>query len=293
MARCSSVFLALLLLTSTAALAKSKAPARPPAAPEMPPDFQIIGWSKDEKRFAARVYDLDMENNELDEPPPYCPGYVSHRGKKFRGALRLQLFDGKQSTGTWNIQEAQPCTPPETARDRLAQANEALAQQGVDLLSVGGIAAPAQKAKTTTKRKSRSSLTTAVSAVVLPSGPWAGQRVEITCRVDTKDNAAPNEDSSGAMTSRATFTVGLRSGKTLNPLGEFTLGPTEWSEMQAGFWTATFDRLLLSPSGKSFVVLGHLEEGNVRGGSSSSVVLGLVELPARPEPTSAVSAPAH
>lgn len=291
MSRRSSFLLALLLLTSNAALAKGKASAKAPAAPEMPNDLQIIGWSKDEKRFAVRVYDLDAENNELDEPPPYCPGYVDHRGKKFRGALQLQLFAGKKATATWNIQESQPCTPPETARDRLAQAKAALTQQEVDLSSIGGVAVPAQKAKTTTKRKGRTLITTAVSAVALPSGPWAGQRVEITCRVEAQDT---DEESAGAaMKSQGTFTVGLRSGKTLTPLGEFSLDPAEWSAWQAGYWTLTFDRLLLSPSGKSFVVLAHLAEGNMRGGSSSSMVMGLVELPPPPETTSTVSAPAR
>jgi hypothetical protein len=290
----ASLFLALLLLTSTAALAKGKAPSKAPAAPDMPDDLQIIGWSKDEKRFAVRLYDLDVETNELDEPPPYCPGYVNHRGKKFMGALRLQLFEGKQPTGTWNIQDAQPCTPPGTARDRLAQAKTALAQQGVELSATGAVAMPPSKGKKpSSKRKGRTWVTTAASAVVLPSGPWAGQRVEVTCRVENREQADADEDPSSPVTSRATFTVGLRSGKSLTPLGEFTLGPTEWSMMQAGHWTPTFDRLLLSPSGKSFVVLGHLDEGNMRGSSSSSVVLGLVELPERPESASTVSAPAR
>jgi len=129
--------------------------------------------------------------------------------------------------------------------------------------------------------------------VVLPSGPGAGQRVEIMCRVEAKDNATSDEDEGVSMTSRGTFTVGLRSGKSLTPLGEFTVGPSEWSAWQAGHWTLTFDRLLLSPSGKSFMVLAHLDDGNMRGGSSSSVVLGLAELPPPPETTSTVSAPAR
>jgi len=293
MSRRSCFFLAVLLLTSNAALARGKAAASPRAAPGMPDDLQLIGWSKDEKRFAVRLYESSEENNELDEPPPYCPGYVNHRGKKFVGGLRLQLFEGKQLTGTWNIQDPQPCTPPETARDRLAQAKAALAQQGVELSDMGGVAMPSQKAKTTSKRKGRTWVTTAASAVALPSGPWAGQRVEVTCRVENQEQADPEEDPNGSVTSGATFTVGLRSGKSLTPLGEFTLGPTDWSPMQAGHWTPTFDRLLLSPSGKSFVVLAHLDDGNMRGGTSSSVVLGLVELPPPPESASPMSAPAR
>jgi hypothetical protein len=293
MSRCSPLLLALLLLTSNAALAKGKASAKAPAAPEMPNDLQIIGWSKDEKRLAVRLYDLDGESNELDEPPPYCPGYINHKGKKFRGGLRFQLFEGAKALNTWNIQDARPCTPPDTARDRLAQAKAALTEQGVDLTAIGGIAMPVQKPKTPSKPKGRTWVTTAASAVVLPSGPWAGQRIEISCRVDNRKSAEADKDPSAPITSQATFKVGLRSGKSLTPLGEFPLGPTDWSAMQAGHWTPTFDRLLLSPSGKSFVVLAHMDEGNLSGGSSYSHVLGLVELPPRPETASAVTAPAH
>ncbi|KFE72186.1 hypothetical protein [Hyalangium minutum] len=294
MFRCSSLLIALLLLTSTAALSKGKATAKTPAAPEMPNDLQIIGWSKDEKRFAIRLYDLAVETNELDEPPPYCPGYINHRGKKFRGGLRIQLFGGAKAINTWNIQDAQPCTPPDAARDRLAQAKAALTEQGVDLTAIGGVAMPAQKPKPPSKSsKSRTWFTAGASAVALPSGPWAGQRIEIAYRVDHRESASANKDPSRPITSQATFKVGLRSGKGLTPLGEFPLGPTDWSAMQAGHWTPTFDRLLLSPSGKSFVVLVHMDEGSMGGGSSYSLVLGLVELPPRPETASATSAPAR
>lgn len=291
MSRCAPLLLALLLLASNAVLAKGKASAKAPAAPEMPTDLQLIGWSKDEKRFAVRIYELDGETNELDEPPPYCPGYINHRGKKFRGALRIQLFEGAKALNTWNIQDAQPCTPPAAARDRLAQAQAALSEQGVELTAMGGIALPTQKPKPPPKRSGRAWVTTAASAVLLPSGPWAGQRIEISCRVDNRESADAKGDPSVPITSQALFKVGLRAGKSLTPLGEFTLGPTDWSAAQAGHWNPAFDRLLLSPSGNSFVVLGHLDEGNLSGGSSSSVVLGLVALPPSHETASAATAP--
>lgn len=293
MSRRASLLLALLLLTSNAALAKGKASAKAPTAPEMPHDLQVIGWSKDEKRFAIRVYELNGETNELDEPPPYCPGYIHHKGKKFRGALRLQLFEGDKALNTWNIQDAQPCTPPDVARDRLAQAQAALNEQGVELTAIGGMALPTQKPKPPPKRKGRAWVTTAASAVLLPSGPWAGQRIEISCRVDNRESANAKGDPSVPITSQALFKVGLRAGKNLMPLGEFPLGPADWSATQTGHWTPTFDRLLLSPSGKSFVVLAHLDEGNMQGGASYSRVLGRVELPPRAETASAETAPAH
>ncbi|WP_224240448.1 hypothetical protein [Hyalangium gracile] len=283
MSRGSSVFLALLLLTSSAAPARDKAPPKPDVSSDMPADFQLIGWSKDEKRFAVRRYDLSDSEDDLSEPPPYCPGYVNHLGKKFRGGLLLQLYEGTTATKTWGIQDSEPCTPPETARERLTQAKAALAEQGVDLLAVGAVVMPRKGARKATPRgNSKLAVGTATTTLVLPSGPWARQTVDVTCRVERRDSGKSEEDGIGTYLSRATFTVRLRTGKKPVALGEFTLGPTEWSPVMAGRWDPTFDRLFLSPSGKSFVLLARLDEGNMHDSSVSSVVLGLVALPERP-----------
>lgn len=295
MSRCSSAFLALLLLTSGAALAKGKPPPKPEASSDMPMDLQLIGWSKDEKRFAVRSYHLTGEEfAEMDEPPPYCPGYVDHRGKKFRGSLTLRVYKGATVSGNWPIQNSDKCTPPEMARDRLAQVKAALAQQEIDLAALGTMVMPRKSArKPTSRRKGKTTVTTSVISLELPGGPWARRPVDIILRIESKDDSESEDASNDNVTSRATFTVSLRSGKKPAPLGEFTLGPAEWNRMMAGHWTPTVDRLLLSPSGKRFVLLAHLSDGNMRDLSESSVVLGLVELPESPESATTTSAPAR
>jgi hypothetical protein len=286
MSRCSSCCLALLLLTSTAALARGKVAPKVDDSPEVLEDLQLVGWSKDEQQFAVRVYArTDPDGDALREPEPYCPGYVDHRGKKFRGGLMLQSHDGKQFTGAWHIQDSNPCTPPETVRDRLAQAKAALSEQGIDLSAVGStVLVPRKHGKSPSPHfKLGTSITT--TRLVMPSGPWARQPVDVTCRVETRYKVKPKDDPRGSMTSRATFTVRLRSGKKPTPLGEFTLGPEDWLATMGGQWTPSVDRFYLSPSGKSFVLVARLEDG--------SVVLGRVDLPERPQFASSVNSRVH
>jgi predicted secreted protein len=47
--------------------------------------LQILGWSADEQRFALRLY--DEEDSEGVEEKSFCPGYVDHEGRPFRGSL--------------------------------------------------------------------------------------------------------------------------------------------------------------------------------------------------------------
>jgi hypothetical protein len=51
--------------------------------------LQVIGWSADEQRFAVRLYTDEISDLELEvQDIPFCPGYVNHEGKKFRGSMR-------------------------------------------------------------------------------------------------------------------------------------------------------------------------------------------------------------
>src|SRR3954467_11823454 len=136
--------LALLLCTSIPALAEEKVPGLDDAQ-GMTNDVQLIGWSKDEGRYALRVYDI-LPEPFGEEQPPLCKGYIDHAGKPFRGGLSLVLYEGNQRTGGWRIQEARTCTPPDTARERLVQAKAALAEQGIDLTLLGATVTASKEA---------------------------------------------------------------------------------------------------------------------------------------------------
>ncbi len=116
------------------------------------PTAQLIGWSQDEQRYAFRTYahvewdDTDMnperepeveklkaENAPHEDADGFCKGYLDHKGKRFRGALRLVVFEGDKKLMTLPIQDEPRCTTPEVAATRLGEAKKKLAELGIDL----------------------------------------------------------------------------------------------------------------------------------------------------------------
>jgi hypothetical protein len=67
-------------------------------------DVQVLGWSKDEKRYALRIYDLEV-SYEAAATSDLCPGYVNHEGKKFHGGLSFALYEGDKRLSAWRIQD--------------------------------------------------------------------------------------------------------------------------------------------------------------------------------------------
>lgn len=227
-------------------------------------DVQILGWSADERRYALRVYDL-IELFGEEEPPPACKGYVDHTGKKFLGGLSFVVYEGSRRIGGWRIQDAKKCTPPELARERLAQAKAALAEQGIDLTATGAtlVGAPGQHPSVRTKGKKRESrLTTRLS---LPHGPWAGKQLEADCVVEQQElSKKGEEDGMEVWRASATLTLRMVSGKNSAELGELKLGPSQSEPGMSWIWSAGFDRALLSPSGKVLVPLAYVQHGDMR-----------------------------
>jgi hypothetical protein len=281
---------ALLLLLPGTALAKDKVPGLDELEASTQ-EVQLIGWSQDERRYALRVYDLQDLMGEED-PPPYCKGYVDHTGKKFRGGLSIVLYEGGKRIGSWRIQDWK-CTPPEKSRERLAQAKAALVEQGIDLTATGVTLAPPEKSrpKPSEQEKGGTTLTTATTPVTLPHGPWAQKTVEILCRTETRIVGSEDEDM-GKRTSTVAFTLRLGTGKDAIPLSELRLGPIEWWLNMAGFWSASFDRLFVSPSGKVLVALGSVHHGNMRISSTPRLLIGAVDLAERTQAVQ-VNAPAR
>jgi hypothetical protein len=63
-------------------------------------------------------------------------------------------------------------------------------------------------------------------------------------------------------------------GKRQKVLGR--KGTYEFSKDAAGYWTAGLDRLWLSPSGSTVVVVGYERVGNIGGGRKSLRLLGVL-----------------
>jgi hypothetical protein len=291
MLRLSGILLAaLLVLPAGAALAQEAVPGldTPKTTSHQ---VQLLGWSKNERRYALRIYDLlDLAGEE--EEPPFCKGYVDHAGKKYRGGLSFVLYEGDKRIGAWRIQDLKTCTPPETARERLTQAKAALAEQGIDLAAPGVTLKGKPGQKPTSRLKGRKETTQLTTTLTLPHGDWASKKVEVDCRVETQQLAEDDEDY-GERRSSVTFTLRIRAGKTPTPLGEFRTGPVDWSLNMAGHWSPAFDQLFVSPSGRVLVGTASVKYGNMRFSSSPRLLFAHVDLAERLGATPQVNAPAR
>src|SRR5262245_15443566 len=94
--------IALLLCASGSALAEEKVPGLDKGQDIMKHglthDVQLIGWSKDERRYALRVYERPIDGEGFDRDVgakiAFCRGYLDHAGRPFRGGLSLVLYEG-------------------------------------------------------------------------------------------------------------------------------------------------------------------------------------------------------
>jgi hypothetical protein len=291
MSRAPGLLIATLLsLAPEAALAQEAVPSLDTPM-DSSHEVQILGWSKDERRYALRVYDLlDLAGEE--EEPPSCKGYVDHEGKKFRGGLSFALYEGERRIGAWRIQEAGTCTPPETARERLAQAKAALTEQGIDLAAPGATLRGKAGQRPSSRQKGRKEISQLTTTLLLPHGPWASRKLEVDCRVETQELLEDGEDY-GMRRSSATFALRIRAGKSPTPLSEFRLSPAHWSLNMAGHWSPAFDSLFVSPSGRVLVALARVRHGNMRGSSSPRLLFAHVDLAERLGASPQVTAPAR
>jgi hypothetical protein len=248
-------------------------------------EVQLLGWSKDERRYALRIYDLDIAYEAAATSEP-CKGYVNHLGKPFYGGLSFALYEGMKQRSGWRIQGAEgyECTPPEKAREQLAQSKEALAKEGIDFTAVGAtLVPPAKGPKPSVQKKGKKEISNAVTQFVVPHGPWAQQVLEVQCRVEVEPLETQDEpEAEFSRTSLVTFTLGLRQGKSTAKLGEYRMKKVEWNTGDGASFTPRLDRIFLSPSGQRAVVLGAFlrEDGQLI--LDPRVIVAVVDLPGKP-----------
>ncbi|WP_147450317.1 hypothetical protein [Corallococcus carmarthensis] len=262
-------------------------------------EVQILGWSADEKRFALRVYDLTERWFGDSAPPPACKGYVDHKGEKFVGGLSFVLYEGGKQVGGWRIQDAKKCTPPETARERLAKAKAALAEKGIDLTATGATLAADLSLRAGPQKKGKDTEYRLTSTFPLPHGPWAGTKFEADAVVVEEDVMvkdspdAPDSEAMPTVRGRAKVQLRLVSGKRSVAVGDLKLGPDEADPGMSWVWTAGFDRALLSPSGKVLVPLVFVRHGDMRLFDTPRILMAPVDLADKLGPAPTVSAPAR
>jgi hypothetical protein len=219
-------------------------------------EVQILGWSKDERRYALRIYDLSISYEAATTADP-CKGYVNHLGKPFHGGLSFALYEGTKRLSAWRIQDTGSCTPPEKARERLAKAKAELAKEGIDLSATGAtLLPPAKGPAPSVQKKGKTEISTRVTEIVVPHGPWARQVLEVRCNVEVESVKSEDDPEAEFMRSSiADFTVSLREGQATTKLGEFRTKKIEWSAADGASFTPKLDQIFLSPSGRRLVAL--------------------------------------
>jgi len=234
--------------------------------------IQLIGWSADEQRFAVRVYTDETSDMEAEEAP-FCPGYVNHQGRKFRGSLTLAVYDKDQKPTGFPIQDSGKCTPPKKAKERLEKAKKELATLGIDLN---------QKKPGTELTPDKKGLLTINEGPGAPYTLEAEEQVEETLEgVDPFKKPKTQEEREEQEYQEAVadrhvkgeLVVFVRQGSERRKLlsqkveGRFT-------PMQAGHHETKLYRVWLSPSGKTVVFITRTSSGNMRDLNISQQVLG-------------------
>jgi hypothetical protein len=274
--------LLLSLLLSSTALAQSEVPAldNPQGINH---EVSVLGWSKDERRYALRIYDLPIayEAAATEEP---CKGYVNHLGKPFYGGLSFTLYEGTKRISAWRIQDTGSCTPPAKARERLAKAKEELAKEGIDVSAMGAVLLPPAKGPApSVQKQGKKEISTTVTELVVPHGPRAKQVLEVRCNVEVEPLKTKDDpEAEFTRSSIAEFTVSLRDGQTPVKLGEFRTKKIEWNSGDGASFTPRFDRIFLSPSGQRLVALAAFLTQDMRLVLDPRVIVAVAEISGKP-----------
>jgi hypothetical protein len=214
---------------------------------------QLIGWSSDETRFALRLY-TRSPSARGEREPEFCEGYVNGEGHPFRGSLAVLVYEGGRLLSLFPIQDAGPCTPLTQAQERLNAALKRL--EALDIRP----GPPAQELIFPSE--------TSVLQVARP--PQAPYTLEYAERLVPQSPSKPGVQR-GTLEQELSM---LKDGARVKVLSRRT--PYEYATATAGYWRSGPDRVFVSPSGKTLVVLGTERVGNLSGGRKSLRLLGVL-----------------
>ncbi|SEK71637.1 hypothetical protein SAMN05444354_102155 [Stigmatella aurantiaca] len=217
---------------------------------------QVIGWSSDEKRFAVRLYARSQPASpQVDREPEACEGYVNGEGHPFRGSLTVLAYEGGRLLSLFPIQEAGTCTPLTQAQERLNAALKRLEALGIQM------GAPAKELLFSPE----------TGGLRVEDGPQAPYTLEYAERLVPQPPKPKQSLQRGVLEQELSV---LKGGTRTKVLSRRT--PYEYTTAAAGYWRPGLDRLFLSPSGKTLVVMGAERVGNLSGGRKSLRLLGVL-----------------
>ncbi len=219
-------------------------------------EAQILGWSADGKRFVMRLYlHPPFASRVAPNPPPFCEGYVNHENNYFRGGLVWLAYERGRLLDSFVILAPDTCTPLDEAQQRLANAKKKLSELGIQLEAPGQELVPPIN----------------TSTITVSQGPHAPYTLEY------EEHATPqaSDPKSGKQRGTLEQTVYVRQGGTRQKLLSRKV-PYEYSTTMMGYLKTGMDRVWLSPSGSTLVVLGYEHVGNMSGGRKSLRMLGML-----------------
>jgi hypothetical protein len=270
LARLSATLLGLALVVARPALAGDEAAQDPLVDGRGNHELQVIGWSADDQRFAVRLYERDIETFEPVKKPLVCEGYVDHRGKRFRGTLRLRVYEGDRVVANHVIQQKEPCTPTDKATARLAAAKEDLARLGIDLTRTGTVRAVPWVVDNRLSIEERGKLKASMVVKQGPGAPYTLQFVN-NLRFVMGEGGFDNHASGKQQ-------VYLRHEGKRRQVAERAVKAVFMTAM-AGHWEAGFSEVIISPSGQKLVVVGYERDSSMRHRARMLRLVGVVDAP--------------
>jgi hypothetical protein len=220
------------------------------------PVAQVIGWSSNEKRFALRLYvRAPPAPPHMEQEPEPCEGYVNSEGNPFRGSLSVLAYEGTRLLSAFPIQEEGACTPLDEAQKRLNAALKQLEALGIPLDS------PAKELP----------FATGPGGLRVEEGPQAPYGLEYAERLLPQASNPKQTTQRGTLEQELYMLKGGTRTKVLSRRTAY-----EYPSAAAGYWQSGLDRVYLSPSGQTLVVMGTERTGNLSGGRKVLRLLGVL-----------------
>ncbi|WP_224363407.1 hypothetical protein [Hyalangium versicolor] len=219
-------------------------------------EAQILGWSADGKRFVLRLYlRVPFIPRPVLSTPVYCEGYVNHEGNDFQGALVWLVYERSRLLATLPILDLEPCTPVDEVQQRLAAAKKRLSSLGIQLDNPG--------------KEIVAEINT--SSITVNEGTQAPYSIEY----EERSTPQPSDPQAGKQRGTLEQQVYVRKGtsrqKVLSRKSSY-----EYETAMAGYMRTGLDRVWLSPSGSTVVVLAQERVGNMSRGRKSLRLLGVL-----------------
>ncbi|EAU62582.1 hypothetical protein STIAU_6707 [Stigmatella aurantiaca DW4/3-1] len=216
---------------------------------------QVMGWSQDEKRFALRLYvRVQRPGQEGQTAPEACEGYVTPEGNPFHGSLSLLAYEGTRLLAQMPIQDAGACTPLSEAQKRLDAATKRLETLGIRL-----------------GNPSNELFFSGSGSLRVQEGLQAPYSLEYIERILPQAPEPKSGMQRGTLEQEVYVIKAEARKKVLSRRSAYA-----YATGAAGYWRPGTDRVFVSPSGKTLVVMGAERVGNLSGGHRSLRLLGVL-----------------